>query len=80
MSEQPAQVKWYWKTYTLVIIILSAAPLALPLVWYNPRFSRKGKWIWTAVIIVMAYVEYVLTAASFKLFSSQYEQIKQLIE
>ena len=42
---------WYFKTYWLVIAFLSIGPLALPLLWLNPRFSMRKKVIVTIIIV-----------------------------
>jgi inhibitor of cysteine peptidase len=35
------QEKWYFRTYWLVIALFCIGPFALPLLWFNPRFSLK---------------------------------------
>ena len=47
--------KWYFKTYWIVIAFLCVGPLALPLVWLNPRISRKKKIILTVIILILSY-------------------------
>ncbi|MCX5713382.1 MAG: hypothetical protein NT033_00905 [Candidatus Omnitrophica bacterium] len=47
--------KWYFRKGTLIIAILSVGPLALPLVWANPRISLKIKIIITIVVIALTY-------------------------
>jgi len=57
----PAQVgaageqktKWYFATATVVIAILCLGPLALPLVWLNPRYKPATKLIVTVLVIVL---------------------------
>ena len=49
------ETKWYFKTYWIVIAFLCVGPLALPLVWLNPRFSRGKKIIVTIIIIILSY-------------------------
>ena len=49
------ETKWYFKTYWIVIAFLCVGPLALPLVWLNPRFSPKKKVIVTIIIIILSY-------------------------
>ena len=47
--------KWYFRTTSLVMAFLCAGPLALPLLWLNPRISRNKKII-ISVIVVIASV------------------------
>ncbi len=55
MDEDTGARKWYWKTSTLIIAVLSVGPLALPLVWFNPYLNRNRKTIYTIIIIVVSY-------------------------
>ena len=50
------EAKWYFKTYWIVIAFLCLGPLALPLVWFNPRFSPKKKVIVTTIIIIFLFL------------------------
>jgi uncharacterized membrane protein YvbJ len=54
-EEKPLATKWYFKTYGIVTAFLCVGPLALPLVWLNPRFSQKKKVIVTIIIIILSY-------------------------
>lgn len=67
--------KWYFKTLTLVIALLSIGPLALPLVWRNPRFTRKTKIIISIVVLIVSYYLTVLMISSLKSISSYYQMI-----
>ena len=44
-------VHWYYRTSYVVAMILLLGPLALPLLWRSPHFSRFAQWAWTAVIM-----------------------------
>jgi len=69
------QGKWYFKTSTLVIAFLCIGPFALPLVWFNPRFSQKAKIIISAIIIILSYFLGVLLFNSLKSIISYYRII-----
>jgi len=47
MSEQ----RWYFKRSVFVIALLCVGPLAMPLLWFNPNFSKAHK-IWVSVAII----------------------------
>ncbi len=53
--EQKQKGKWYFKTSLLVITLLSVGPLALPLLWFNPNYSRTKKIIVSLIIIIVSY-------------------------
>ncbi|MFH1397277.1 MAG: zinc ribbon domain-containing protein [Candidatus Omnitrophota bacterium] len=55
LKEKLPEVKWYFKTATLVTALISVGPLALPLVWLNPSFSQKNKIIITLIIIILSW-------------------------
>lgn len=45
--------KWYYATGTVVIALLCLGPLALPLVWSNPRYKPAAKAALTAAVLVV---------------------------
>ncbi len=67
--------QWYSRTSVLVIAFLCVGPFALPLVWFNPRFSTKVKIIISIIIIVLSYFLGVLLFNSLKSISSYYQTI-----
>jgi predicted nucleic acid-binding Zn ribbon protein len=50
-KHKPAS-KWYFSTAFVVIALLCIGPLALSLVWFNPRFKIITKVIVTILVIV----------------------------
>lgn len=54
LSKKP-KTAWYFKTSWLIVIFLSIGPLALPLLWINPRLSKKTKMVVTVIVLVLAY-------------------------
>ena len=61
---KPEHPKWYFRVSTLIWGVLMLAPLwfiMLPLVWYNPHFSKQKKIIWSVVIVVMSWFLWVVT-------------------
>jgi lipopolysaccharide export LptBFGC system permease protein LptF len=64
MADQP--VKWYWKTSTLVTVVLFVGPLALPLVWFNSRYSRQMKMIITVIVAIASYFLWKFTVVSLR--------------
>jgi len=55
LEEKPQETKWYFKTSLIVTAFLCVGPLALPLVWLNPRFSQKTKIIVTIIVVILSY-------------------------
>jgi len=50
---------YYGKSYVVAMLLL-VGPLALPLLWRSPNFSRSARWLWT-VIVVGAALLFVVT-------------------
>ena len=50
---KPAKSKsrWHQSTTAVVISLLSVGPFALPLVWFNPRYSIVAKIVITVLVI-----------------------------
>ena len=67
--------KWYFSTGTLVIALLSVGPLALPLVWFNPRYKPITKLVLTAVVISLSLLLYTAIRT---LYLQLMEQMKDL--
>jgi hypothetical protein len=49
-SGQPSDF-YYRKPYVVVMLLL-VGPLALPLLWQSPHFSRFARWAWTVIVTV----------------------------
>ncbi|MFZ0035058.1 MAG: hypothetical protein WAK60_08750 [Sedimentisphaerales bacterium] len=47
------KAKWYFSTSAVVIALLCLGPLALPMVWFNPRYSIITKLIVTILVIAL---------------------------
>lgn len=69
--------KWYFQPYALIIAFLCVGPLALPLVWLNPRFSLRGKTIISIIIVVLSYLLGILFVNSLKSIYKYYSLIFQ---
>ena len=44
------------KTWYVILMLLTVGPMALPLLWQSPRFSRGGKIGWTIAVILIVLV------------------------
>ncbi|MFA4991400.1 MAG: zinc ribbon domain-containing protein [Candidatus Omnitrophota bacterium] len=71
-TEKKEKVKWYFSVYWVIIGFLCVGPLALPLVWFNPRFSVKTKIIVTMAAIVLSYFIWLAVDKSLKTLDSYY--------
>ncbi len=67
------QEKWYFKTYWLIIAFLCVGPFALPLVWFNSRFSQRKKIIISAIVIIITYLLGIVLSNALKSISQYYK-------
>lgn len=73
--EKPSEIKWYFRTATIVVLFFCVGPLVLPFIWFNPHYDVKKKIVVSLVIIAVSY--YVATAVnqSVKVITEYYEFI-----
>jgi|GEM_PF-231611 len=50
---KPRPKKWYFATGTVVLALLCLGPMALPLVWINPRYKILTRAIITVIVLVV---------------------------
>lgn len=78
MPENKPPEKWYFRTSTLVVAFLAVGPIALPLLWFNPRFSMATKIIVSVIVIVLTYYLMSAFVSSAKTIIDYYRQINQM--
>ncbi|MBT4758573.1 MAG: zinc ribbon domain-containing protein [Opitutae bacterium] len=61
LTDPPAKGKWYFNTSSVVIAFLCIGPLALPLIWWHPRWGAKRKASLTIIVLLLTWL---LTMAS----------------
>ena len=66
---------WYFKTTFLVIAFLCVGPVALPLLWINPRYSKERKIIITIIVLILSCFLGVVTYRSFQSIAEYYKAI-----
>jgi len=50
------KAKWYFTTPAVVIALVCAGPLALSLVWFNPRYKIITKVVVTGLVIALTFL------------------------
>ena len=65
------QSKWYYSTSVLVMATLCLGPLAIPLVWINPRYRTTMKLLITALITGLTVGLCYLTMDTYARLSEQ---------
>lgn len=70
--------KWYFRTYAFILAFLCVGPLALPLVWINPRYKRSKKIFITLLTLLACYVVFALMAKSTESIYNYYNMMLQM--
>jgi len=75
----PVIDKWYFKNRFVVFAFLCAGPLALPLIWFHPRYSQNFKIITTAIIAIASYLLANAFIQSTKSILDSYQDVMKLM-
>ncbi len=75
---KPQSQKWYYSIPALVGLICVVGPLALPAVWFNPRFKILTKAIITVLVLLLTIGLIYMLAAVYNQLLSQFDQIEAL--
>ena len=67
--------KWYFTTTAVVVALLCVGPLALSLVWFNPRYKIITKLVVTALVIALTILFSYLVGYIYRNFMEQIEAL-----
>jgi len=76
MLDKKKKEKWYFTMPTFVIALLCVGPLALPLCWFNPGFTKQKKIIISIVVIILTYILTVMFTNSVASLKSYYKMMQ----
>jgi hypothetical protein len=65
-GSRPREKKWYFTTPSVVIALLCVGPLALPLVWFHPRYKPVTRLIITVIVLVVTVLCTYLAATTYQ--------------
>jgi len=71
-----APKKWYFATPSVVIALACLGPLALPLVWLNPRYKPAIKTAITVIVFVVTVLCAYLMAYTYQHLLDQFQALK----
>jgi hypothetical protein len=74
-DSRPRPKKWYFATPSVVIALLCLGPLALPLVWLNPRYRPATKTIITVVVLAVTFLCMYLMTYAYRLLLNQVQAL-----
>ena len=70
-----SKTKWYFTTPAVVIALLCLGPLALPLVWLNPRYKIITKLVVTVIVIAVTILFSYLVGYIYRNLMEQIEAL-----
>jgi uncharacterized membrane protein YvbJ len=70
-----SKTKWYFSTSAIVVALLLLGPLALPMVWFNPRYKIITKAVVTVIVIALTILFSYLVGY---LYSNLMKQVEAL--
>jgi hypothetical protein len=68
---KPRPKKWYIATGTVVLALLCLGPIALPLVWMNPRYKILTRAIVTVIVLVVTVLSLYLVVHAYESLINQ---------
>ncbi len=71
-------VAWYLTKKSVFLGLAIFGPLALPLVWMSPKFSRTQRIVLTVITVVLTVLFFKFTAMAVGLLNKQVEEMKAL--
>jgi uncharacterized membrane protein YvbJ len=72
------KTKWYFTTSAIVITLLCIPPLAVPMVWFNPRYKIATKVVLMIIVIALTILFFWSFYLIGRMYNNIFEQIKAL--
>jgi hypothetical protein len=79
-STMPSKEKlpWHFRISFLLVAFCCVGPLMLPLLWWRPNTSRTRKIVFTAIIVVLSWLAYLLLQRCTTIIEEYYGLINSL--
>ena len=68
--------KWYFSKATFIMALLCVGPFALPLLWFNPRFTMARKILVSVIVLILTYFLGIMAAKSIVSLKSYYQMVQ----
>jgi len=72
------KIPWYFRKSFIIIAVCTVGPLALPLIWWRPRTHLAWKIGLTIVILVLTWILFRATMASYRTIIEYYKMFDGL--
>lgn len=67
---------WYFKRSSVVIAVLLLGPLALPMIWLNPKYRLLTKIFWTVVVAALTWGMVIYTEYMLALLQDKFQELQ----
>ena len=74
-TSAPPATKWYHSKGSLVTALLTVGPLALPLLWINPRYKRTTKIVVSVAVLAVTFYCAKVMVATYQRVSEQLQMM-----
>lgn len=72
MLQDKPVLKWYFRLHWIITAFVCVGPLALPLIWFHPLYSRRTKIIVSIAVLVLGWYMLDLLASSLRSLREYY--------
>ncbi len=79
-SLKEKKTAWYFKTSFLILCFLTLGPLALPLVWFHPKYSLVTKIVITGIVLTVTYFLGVVAVTAAQKIIEYYKTVTSSLE
>ena len=66
---------WYYRTASIVVMLLCVPPFALPMIWWHPQMKPVTKIVWTLVTLVLTWLAAVSVIKLIQVFNLLAKQL-----
>lgn len=76
---QKKKLPFYLRPGWIITAVLCVGPLAIPLFWIHPDWSRRKKIVWTVAVLLLTWGAVVMMQQSVKSIEDYYGILNQLM-
>ncbi|MEO5913182.1 MAG: zinc ribbon domain-containing protein [Luteolibacter sp.] len=65
-QQQEIKLPWHFRPSPIIMVALTVAPMALPMVWWHPQMNRNWKIVATVLILLLTWGQIAFFVAFLK--------------
>jgi len=67
---------WYYRTVSIVVMLLCVPPFALPMIWWNPQMKPGRKALWTLATLGLTWLAGISIIKLFHIYQMLLKQMQ----